>query len=162
MSGRVQTTGMEQDGTSRLPQPTPESRPFWDACVRHELLLQRCADCARFWFPPGNRCQHCWREQFEWEPVSGYGQVHSHTVYRRAYAPDLGLPYVVAIVELDEGPRMATNIVECTPETVRVGMSVEVMFTDIGPDATLPSFRPRPGPDTPVSSHNSPADRVPR
>ena len=135
------------------PSPTSESRPFWDACARHELQLQHCQACGRFWFPPSNRCQHCWSDDFSWEPVSGLAEVFSFTVYRRAYAPELAdqLPYVVAVVELDEGPRLITNIVGCAPEAVRVGLPVQVTFLNIAEGVALHAFAPRPRDRTPAS-----------
>ena len=128
----------------QVPSPTPESQPFWDACARHELQLQRCERCGRFWFPPSNHCQHCWSDRFSWQPVSGRAEVHSFTVYRRAYAPELAeqLPYVVAVVALEEGPRLITNIVGCPPEAVRVGLPVEVTFVDIAEGVALHAFTP--------------------
>jgi uncharacterized OB-fold protein len=128
-----------------LPQPTPESQPFWDACVRRQLTVQRCNACRRLWFPPSNRCQHCWSEDIVWTPVSGHANLYSFTVYRRAYAPELAdqLPYVVAVVQLDEGPRLITNIVDADPADVRVGMPLEVVFDDIAEGVTLHAFRPR-------------------
>jgi uncharacterized protein len=129
----------------RLPQPTPESQPFWDGLARHELLVQRCGSCGRCWFPPGNRCQHCWSDRHAWERVSGRGRVHSFTVFRRAYAAELAdqLPYVVGVVELEEGPRLITNVVGVEPDDVRVDLPVEVVFDDLTDDVTLHAFRPR-------------------
>lgn len=151
------TVAHNESGLS-VPQATPDSQPFWSACVDHELRIQRCQRCTRFWFPPGNRCQYCWSEEFAWQPASGRGQVYSYTVYRRAYSADLAgkVPYVVAVVELDEGPRMVTNVVGCPPEAVRIGMSVDAVFESIGPGVTLPRFRPRdhvrsPSTPTPTS-----------
>jgi uncharacterized OB-fold protein len=129
----------------RLPQPTAESQPFWDACARHELIVPRCEDCGRFWFPPSNRCQHCWSPRFGWTPVSGRGRLYSFTVFRRAYAAELAdqVPYVVGVVELEEGPRLITNVVGYDPADVRVDMPVEVVFDDLTDDVTLHAFRPR-------------------
>jgi uncharacterized OB-fold protein len=129
----------------RLPQPTPESLPFWDGLARHELLVQRCGSCRRYWFPPANRCQHCWSDRHAWEQVSGRGRLHSFTVFRRAYAAELAdqLPYVVGVVELEEGPRLITNVVGIEPDDVRVDLPVEVVFDDLTDDVTLHAFRPR-------------------
>jgi uncharacterized OB-fold protein len=128
------------------PTPTPESQPFWDACARHELIIQQCRSCDLFWFPPSNRCQHCWSGDFEWTPVSGRGEVYSFTVYHRAYAAELvdQLPYVVGIIQLGEGPRLVSNVVGCEPGEVRVGMPLEVVFCDLADGGSLPAFRPRP------------------
>ncbi|MPZ93426.1 MAG: hypothetical protein GEU96_00660 [Propionibacteriales bacterium] len=152
MSGPTQGATTEADHPLRVvPQPTPESQPFWDACARHELVIQRCRSCGRFWFPPSNHCQHCWSEDFAWEPVSGRGELYTFTVYRRAYAPELAeqLPYVVGVVELEQGPRLITNIVDREPGDVRVGMPVEVVFLDFPAGVTLHAFRPRENSRTP-------------
>ena len=135
----------------RLPAPSTESQPFWDALARHELVVQRCGSCGRFWFPPANRCQHCWSERFAWTAVSGRGRLYSFTVFRRAYAPELAdqLPYVVGVVELDEGPRLITNVVGCEPDEVRVDMPVEVVFEDLADGVVLHAFRPRESPPGP-------------
>ena len=127
-----------------LPQPTPESQPFWTACARGELIVQRCNACGRFWFPPANHCQHCWSGDFTWRPVSGRGRLHSFTVFRRAYAAGLAdqLPYIVGIVELEEGPRLITNVVGCEPGDVRVDMPLEVVFEDLAEGVALHAFRP--------------------
>jgi uncharacterized protein len=129
----------------RLPRPTAESLPFWDGLARHELRVQRCEACGRYWFPPSNRCQHCWSDRHAWQQVSGRGRVHSFTVFRRAYAAELAdqLPYVVGVVELEEGPRLITNVVGVEPDDVRVDLPVEVVFDDLTDDVTLHAFRPR-------------------
>jgi uncharacterized protein len=131
-----------------LPTPTTESQPFWEALARHELAVQRCDSCGRFWFPPANRCQHCWSDAFTWTPVSGRGRLFSFTVFRRAYAAELAhqLPYVVGVVELDEGPRLITNVIGCAPGRVRVDMPVEVVFEDLADGVVLHAFRPQPPP----------------
>ena len=128
-----------------IPQPTPESQPFWDGAALGELRIQRCNACERFWFPPSNRCQHCWSDDVEWRTVSGRAELYTFTVYRRAYAPALKeqLPYVVGIVELEEGPRLVTNVVGCDPDDVRVGMPLQVIFRDIGEGFALHGFEPR-------------------
>jgi uncharacterized OB-fold protein len=129
----------------QLPHPSPESQPFWDGCAHHELLIQRCQPHGHYWFPPAGICPRCWSADFTWTPVSGRGEVFTFTVYRRAYAPELvgQLPYAVGIVELAEGPRLITNIVDCAPEDILVGMPVEVVFDDLADGVTLHAFRPR-------------------
>ncbi len=127
-----------------LPNPTPDSQPFWDACARHSLELQKCLNCGQFWFPPGNRCGHCLCADYAWQAVSGKGSVVTFTVMRRAYHPGFSdeLPYTVAVVELEEGPRLVTNVIDCGPEDMKIGMPVEVVFSDCSDEATLPLFRP--------------------
>jgi uncharacterized protein len=125
-----------------LPKPTATSRPFWDAAKRHELTLQRCGGCNAFIYYPRDRCPNCFSDQLRWQPVSGRGKVYSYTVVRRASTRSFAdKPYVLAIVELDEGPRMTTNV-EAPPESMKVGMPVTVCFDDVTPDRTLVKFKP--------------------
>jgi uncharacterized OB-fold protein len=125
-----------------LPKSTPTSRPFWEAARRHELSLQRCAACKAYIYYPRERCPHCFSDRLAWERVSGRGKVYSYTVVRRASSRSFAdQPYVLAIVELDEGPRMTSNIV-AAPESVKVGMPVVVQFDDVTPEHTLVKFKP--------------------
>jgi hypothetical protein len=128
-----------------LPVPTPETRPFWEAARRHELSVQRCRACGRHFFDPRVVCPHCLADDVEWRRVSGRGTVHTFTVVHRGQRNfPLPAPYVIAIVELDEGPRLMTNLVgiEPDPAKIRIGLSVEVVFEDVSPDVALPRFRP--------------------
>lgn len=127
-----------------LPQPTPDSAGFWEACHRHSLELQRCRDCSRFWFPPANRCAHCLSDSWTWTPVSGRGQLVTFTIMRRAYHPGFAedVPYVVGVIELDEGPRLVSNVVGLAGSEPVVGMRLGVVFEDVAPEASLPKFRP--------------------
>jgi uncharacterized OB-fold protein len=130
------------DYVKPLPKPSATSRPFWDAAKRHELILQRCGGCQAFIYYPRDRCPHCLSDQLQWAPVSGRGKVYSYTVVRRASTRSFAdKPYVLAIVELDEGPRMTTNV-EAPPEAVKVGLPVTVCFDDVTPDRTLIKFKP--------------------
>jgi len=125
-----------------LPKPTPTSRPFWEAARRHELSLQRCAACGKFIYYPRDRCPYCFSDRLEWQRLSGRGKVYSYTVVRRASSFAFAdAPYVLAIVELEEGPRMTSDIV-APPEKVRVEMPVEVCFDDVTPEHTLVKFKP--------------------
>jgi uncharacterized protein len=152
-----------------VPRPSTESQAFWDACARHELVMQRCGSCGRFWFPPSNRCQHCWSDDFAWQPLSGRATVHAFTVYHRAYAAELAdqLPYVVAVVEVEEGPRLITNVVGCDPDDVHVGMAVEVTYDDLldagedTPAVSLHAFRPA-GPAPAAHPHQPAPERETR
>jgi uncharacterized OB-fold protein len=124
---------------------TPESRPFWDAARRHELSLQRCRACGRWVFYPRAVCPHCFAADLEWRRASGRGTLHTFTIVHRGQRGfALPAPYVLAIVELDEGPRLMTNLVgvEPDPARIRIGMPVEVVFEDLSADVALPRFRP--------------------
>ncbi len=125
---------------------TPESRPFWEAARRHELSLQRCRACARWVFYPRAVCPHCLADDLEWLRASGRGTLHTFTVvYRGQRGFSLPAPYVIAIVELEEGPRLMTNLVgvAADPTQIRIGMPVEIAFEDVLPEVALPRFRPR-------------------
>ena len=126
------------------PRPAPESLPYWQAAKEHRLALPKCEDCSQFWFPPSRTCPHCLSTNFSFQNVSGRGKVFSfvtfHRVYRPAFAEDV--PYVVALVELEEGPRVLTNILGVTHEDVRCEMRVEVVFDDYDEDVSIPKFRP--------------------
>jgi len=126
------------------PRPAPESLPYWETAKEHRLALPHCDDCAQFWFPPSRTCPHCLSMNFAFKSVSGRGKVFSfvtfHRVYRPAFAEDV--PYVVALVELDEGPRLLTNILGVSPDEVRCEMAVEVVFDDYDADVSIPKFKP--------------------
>jgi len=131
------------DPPKPLPVASPDSRPFWEAAHRHELSLQHCRDCALFIYYPRHLCPHCLGSNLEWRALSGHGTIYSFTIVRRttskAFVADV--PYVLAIVELAEGPRLTTNIVGCVPEHVRCGMPVIVSYDDVTPAVTLVKFR---------------------
>ena len=127
-----------------LPRIDEESRGFWEALARHELYFQRCRDCGTKRFYPRALCPSCLSSATEWVRASGRGTVYSFTVTYQNQAPGFreDLPYVLAVVELEEGVRLMTNIVGCAPETVHIGMSVAVVFEDVTPGVTLAKFRP--------------------
>jgi len=127
-----------------LPQPTPWSKPFWAGCKKHELLIQKCKDCQRHIFYPKLFCPLCLSPNLEWVKVSGRGKIYSYTVVY-SYAPtefSEDTPYVVAVIDLQEGVRMMSNIVGCPPEKVKCDMEVEVVFDDVTQEITLPKFKP--------------------
>ena len=132
-----------------LPQPSETSRPFWEGVRARELRLQRCRDCDKHIFYPRAICPFCLSERLEWVTASGKGKVYSYTVVRRAMHPAFqeDVPYVLAIVELDEGPRLTTNVVGVEPEEVRVDMRVRAAYDDVTPDVTLLKFEPLLGPE---------------
>lgn len=127
-----------------LPRPTAASMPFWESAKRHEVQIQHCNSCGANIFYPREVCPECLSSNLEWIKVSGKGTVYSYTIAQApthpAFAEDV--PYVIAIVELTEGPHITTNIVGCKPEAVRVGMPVEATFEAVTPAITLIKFRP--------------------
>lgn len=131
-----------------LPAPapvvSPEARPFWEAAAEGRLLLQRCSDCrAVIWYPRG-LCPDCSSVRLEWFEGSGRGSVYSYTVVRRGGPGPYSeaTPYVLAYVELEEGPRVLTNIVDCDPESIGVGDAVQAVFHPAGEKSALVRFRP--------------------
>lgn len=129
-----------------LPLVDGDTKEFWDACKRRELVIQKCQGCGQFRFPPEGVCPHCLSDRFQWQRVSGKGQVYTFSIIRRPPRPEFGesVPYVVGVVELAEGPRMISNVVGCPPEEVKIGMPVVVTFEDATEQITLPKFRPAP------------------
>lgn len=127
-----------------LPIPDAATAPYWSAAHEGRLELPCCLDCRRRHFYPRTLCPHCGSARLEWAACSGRGVVYSYTVVHRAPSPAFAaeVPYVVAVVELEEGPRLMTNIVDCAPDAVRVGMSVRVAFRRMSDSITLPVFEP--------------------
>jgi len=125
-----------------VPRPSAESLPYWEGAREKKLLLQHCRSCGEFWFPPSARCRHCLSHNFAWEEVSGQGRIYSFVVYHRHYHPAFEdeLPYVVAIIELDEGPRLLSNIVGGPSQDVRCDLPVRAVFEDGGHGTTIPKF----------------------
>ena len=128
-----------------LPEPTPETRHFWDGCREGELRLQRCTDCAgEAYFPPRPFCPKCGSRNVEVFKASGKGVLWSYVINHRP-RPDMGTePYAIAVVKLEEGPKIMTNIVGCpqTPEALPLDMAVNVTFEVQTDDITLPFFTP--------------------
>ncbi len=126
-----------------LPRPTELSRPHWDGCREGVLRVQRCRECRTYVFIPEPFCTECQSVELEWVESSGRGTVYSMTTVYRPQRPEFEVPYTVAIVELEEGWHMLTNLVDCPPEEMRVGLPVEVTFRRMSEEVTLPLFRPR-------------------
>ena len=126
--------------------PSAVTRPFWDACSRRELRLQRCADCGRFRQPPLPGCPHCGSPASEWPLLSGRGRVFSFTVVHHAAFPALApeVPYNVAVIALDDAPgaRLISNVLDVVPAGLSIGLAVEVAWDEVRPDLVLPRFRP--------------------
>ena len=125
------------------PVPTPETKHFWDGTAIGELQLQRCHGCSSVYFPPQPFCPSCGSDDIEIVRASGRGFLYSYVINHRA-APGFEAPYVIGVVELDEGPRLLTNIVEVdpVPDRLPLDLPVEVVYETVG-EVTLPRFRPR-------------------
>ncbi len=128
-----------------VPVATPETAHFWEGTARGELLLQRCRACATTYFPPQVFCPACSSDDVVVVRAAGSGTLYSYVITYLA-APGFEAPFVLAVVELDEGPRLLTNLVdvEPDPETLVLDTPVEVVFEPVG-DVVLPRFRPRVG-----------------
>lgn len=135
---------MSEKSGKNVPASTAETAEYWAGCARHELVIQRCADCATYQFYPRVMCTTCSGKSLQWVRASGRGRVKSFTIVRRAvseaYAAEV--PYVVALVELEEGPTMMSNVVGCNVDEIRMGMPVEVVFDDWPEGVTIPKFKP--------------------
>lgn len=136
---------MSDEYQKPLPFVSEVNRPYWDAARRHELVLQRCQECGHYRYPPGDTCPRCLSDRLAWVKVSGRGSIYTwvvfHQVYHQAFANDA--PYAVVVVQLEEGARLVTNLVDCQTEDIEIGMPVEVVFDDVTDETTLPKFRPR-------------------
>jgi uncharacterized protein len=125
-----------------LPRPTPVSEPFWDGCGRGELLFQRCKSCDEALFPPALQCRYCGAAALGWEASGGRGSAYSWSVVWRPQTSAFTVPYAAAIVDLDEGYQVLTNIIGCDPAEIHLGMKLRVEFHEVGGNVYLPYFRP--------------------
>ncbi len=128
-----------------LPEPDADSAPFWAGCAEGRLLIQQCGACSAYRFPPAAACPSCGGAEAVWVQASGRATVYSWIVVTHPVPADVygaEVPYVVALVELEEGVRLPTNIVGCDPQAITAGMAVEVVFDKVTEDVTLPKFRP--------------------
>ena len=134
----------KQEYDKPVPLPYSVSEGFWQAARRHELRLQKCLECGRFRYPPSPACSGCLSARAEWAKVSGRGTVYTFTIFRRAFGPEWtsDIPYNTALVELEEGPKMISNVVGCSLEEIEIGMPVEVVFEDVTEEVSLPKFKP--------------------
>jgi uncharacterized OB-fold protein len=139
-------TAIRQPGTEVSREPPSRSElaaPYWEGAAEGRMMIQHCDDCEAAIFPPRPLCPKCWSESVSWREASGQARIESFSIVHRApnetFAPEV--PYVVALVLLDEGPRMMTNIVGCPPEDVAIDMRVRAVFTQYD-GFVLPQFEP--------------------
>ncbi len=126
---------------TKAPHPNEDSKPFWDAAAEGRFALQHCDDCDTVIWWPRALCPACSSFDLTWYDASGNGRVYSYTVVHRSVGGwNAVTPYVVAYVELDEGPRVMTNIVDCDPDAVSIDAPVRVVFHDTGEGWALPRF----------------------
>lgn len=131
-----------------LPTPTPTNltRPFWEAAKEGKFVFQHCSECGTFQSYPRPWCTECGSEELGWKEVSGEGTVYSYTIPRQVVdnvpAFQEKIPFVFAVVQLNEGPRFYSNVVGIRPEHVEIGMKVRLTFEAVSADMSLPKFRP--------------------
>jgi uncharacterized OB-fold protein len=136
------------DDITRVPKPVPVvqpwARPFWEATRAGKLVLQTCHDCDRPIHYPRIACPHCGSDNLGWRESQGRGTIYAFTVVQsNAPSAFIGdMPYVVAVIRLDEGVQMLSNIVDCNPQQLRCDQPVEVVFEPLDTEFTLPKFRP--------------------
>ena len=132
-----------------LPRPDVDSLPFWEGCKAHELRGQRCRACNAFRWPPQSFCPHCYSWDFDWVKLDGAGTVYTYVVVHYVAVPAFAddVPYVIAQITLDgtdDRVHLLSNVIDCDPQQVKVGMRVQPVFEDVTDEITLPKFRPRP------------------
>lgn len=127
-----------------IPQITPELRPFFDAARQGQLAVQKCNSCGTLRFPPRRMCPDCLSNEASWTTVSGQGEVYSFIIMHRVYHPAFAtqVPYVVAIVKLQEGAKITSNLIGIDPHRVKCGMPVKAVFEKLNDEVTLPMFQP--------------------
>ncbi len=134
---------MSTQPTLPVPEPNADSRPYWDAAREGRLVVRQCRACGQRHFMPRGQCPACWSDDLEWIDCSGFGTVYSLSTVHRAPTPDFAgiAPYVVALIDLDEGPRMFANIVGAGARDASIGERVQVAFERRGESMALPQFR---------------------
>jgi uncharacterized OB-fold protein len=134
--------------TSQPTPPTPvadeASAPFFEGAATGRLMLMRCAGCGTHRYPSRDRCDVCWSTETEWVEATGRATLHSWVVFHQVYHPAFAdrIPYNVAVVELEEGPRITTNIVGCDLHDLKASMKLNVMFEEVAKSMALAKFRP--------------------
>lgn len=129
-----------------MPPPLADATtlPFWEAAAEHRLVVQRCGDCGQTRLPPAPICPTCRSDASDWQPVPGGGEVYTYTAVHRPIAADQSLPFVIAVIALDEsgGLRIISNLVGVAPEAIEIGMRVELVWEDMSDELAVPRFRP--------------------
>lgn len=133
MPGHIPASMLQQDS---------DSRPYWEGLAQGELRIQRCKTCAKAVFYPRALCPHCHSDQLSWIVAKGLGTIYSYTVVHQAFGPFAAdVPFVIVLIELEEGARMMSRLLEASRERVTIGAAVQVVFEKVEEDLTLPYFR---------------------
>jgi uncharacterized OB-fold protein len=127
-----------------LPTPDPDTQAYWDGARDHRLMIQRCGTCGEAYFYPRPFCPKCWSQDVSWEQASGDATLYTWSVVHVNDLPPFNerVPYVAAIVDLAEGPRMMTNVVDCEFNELKVGMALRVTYRELTDEVTVPVFVP--------------------
>lgn len=125
-----------------LPTPSKISKPFWDSCKAEAMQIQKCQDCGVFVFYPVYICPECASRKLAWTQVSGRGNIHTYTVAEKSLFEGVPGPAIVALIELEEGAMLTSNIVNADPAIVRIGMPVKIAYQPVSDEITLPVFEP--------------------
>lgn len=146
-SGSASESGFRSEAGERprhLPTVDDTTRPFWEAARAGRLMACRCGRCTETFLYPRPFCPSCWSDAVSWIELSGRGTLYTYSIVHRTDLPPFAgrVPYVAALVDLDEGPRLMTNVVDCAPDELRVGMPLEVTFRAESEEIHLPLFRP--------------------
>jgi len=138
MSGRFFPDGMPP------PMADTTTLPWWEAAAEHKLVVQRCTACEHTRHPPAPVCPECRSDESDWRELSGRGEVYTYTIVHRPIAADQALPYVIAVIALQDsgGLRMISNLVDVDPDDLEIGMPVELVWEDMSADLAIPRFRP--------------------
>jgi uncharacterized OB-fold protein len=136
----------EAKETKPHPEIFPFNAPFWEGTRNHELRIQECQACSHRQFPPKSSCEECMKRDFNWVKCSGKGKVYSFAMISQVVMNSLAfqreIPYVLASIDLEEGVRIISQVVDSNPDQAKIGMDVEVFFEDIGDNVSITKFRP--------------------
>jgi uncharacterized OB-fold protein len=135
---------MTANSTPPVPVPDEAVAPFFEGAKAGRLMLMRCQNCGEYRYPSRDRCDRCWSTDTEWVQASGRATLHSWVIFHQLYHPGFAdrIPYNVAVVELEEGPRITTNIIGCDNESLDAGMALNVVFDTVGDGVAIPKFGP--------------------
>lgn len=132
---------MTKQYTKPLPTISDDNRGFWEACKNNELHMQKCANCGHVRYPIGPVCTECLSDQFNWQKLSGKGEIFNYIIIHQKYNPAFEVPYNVIMVQLDEGPRMFSNLVGVENDNIKIGQRVEAVFEKATDEIFIPKFK---------------------
>ncbi|MBE3587920.1 MAG: Zn-ribbon domain-containing OB-fold protein [Thermoanaerobacteraceae bacterium] len=133
---------MSEKANVPVPKKTPETAKFWEGCQQGKFLLQKCDDCGKYIYYPRAICPQCMSSRLSWVESTGRGEVYSFSVHHRGPTKGFKPPYVVALIDLEEGVRVMSNVIGCDPGEVKIGMKVKVTFEQLSDEIFLPKFLP--------------------